>query len=140
MEIIAICPNCSNPAIEVPESAVLNIITDEHRTDIKDHSPWYICTGPSCDTGYFNGCRSYTIHDMKVAVWFKTESMNTPVCYCSNLTRQDIKKAVEAGCKTIDDVQNYTQKNITGKCTTMNVLGGCCRNVFLYEIDKHRNS
>ena len=113
-------------------------LKDRYR-NINNEQQWYICSNPSCKISYFNDSEYYKTNDIKVKIWFKTKSMLAPICYCSNLTRKDIKKAVENGCKTIDDVQKFTKKNITGKCKTMNVLGRCCRNVFLYEIDKSKN-
>lgn len=60
---------------------------------------------------------------------------DVPICYCSNLTEIEKFNAVRNGCKSIDDVQEYTDKNITGKCKTENPLGKCFRNVFLKAIE-----
>lgn len=49
-----------------------------------------------------------------------SRTTEVPICYCSNLTEKEIFNAVTDGCKTIDDVQEYTDKNITGKCMTEN--------------------
>ena len=58
------------------------------------------------------------------------------ICYCSELTRGEIKNAVKNGHQTIADVRKYTGKNITGQCAEKNPSGKCCGNEFLREIKK----
>ena len=67
---------------------------------------------------------------------FKSEGDDTVICYCSDLTRGEIKNAVKNDCRSIAEVRKYTNKNITGQCAQKNPSGKCCGNVFLNEIKK----
>ena len=58
------------------------------------------------------------------------------ICYCSELTRGEIKNAVKKGYQTIADVRKYTGKNLTGQCAEKNPSGKCCGSEFLMEIKK----
>lgn len=134
MEIIQICPQCGIPAIEVNEKAVRFNIINSKKELIIASSKWSICNNPNCDCSYFSKNSIFKTSDLNVSLFFKDKSSKTPICYCSNLTRGEIQSAVINGCKTIDDVQNYTKKDITGFCEERNPLGKCCRNIFLKTI------
>jgi hypothetical protein len=135
MEIIQICPQCSFPAVAVNEKAVKFNIIDSKKKMINTSSEWSVCSNPNCDCSYFSKNRIFKTSDLIVSLFFKDASGKALICYCSNLTRDEIQNAVKNGCNTIDDVQNYTKKDITGFCEERNPLGKCCRNVFLNTIN-----
>jgi hypothetical protein len=134
MEIIQICPQCGFPAIGVHEKAVRFFVIDSKKELLNANCKWSVCNNPKCECSYFSKEITLKIADLKESLFFKDSSENALICYCSNLTRGEIKNAVKNGCVTIDDVQNYTNKNITGFCEERNPLGKCCRNVFLKTI------
>jgi bacterioferritin-associated ferredoxin len=134
MEVIQICPKCGLPAISVKEKSVRFNIIDSKKGLIKSTSKWSVCNNPGCDCSYFSSIVLFRTYDLIKPLFFKDLSDNVPVCYCSDLTRGEIKNAVSNGKKTIDEVQEFTQKNITGYCEERNPLGKCCRNVFLKTI------
>lgn len=135
MNIIEICPSCGKLGIEVESITVKSMLKDDLKSEFKDNVQWFICNGKNCDTVYFSNDKNYAKNDVRVLIWFKEHTDEVQICYCSNLTKKEIFNAVKDGCRTIDDVQNYTGKNITGKCLTENPLGKCCRNVFLKAIE-----
>jgi hypothetical protein len=94
-----------------------------------------ICSGDKCEITYFSGNKKYSKKDIRVLICYKEQSTEVPIGYCSDLTEQVIFNAVKKGYKTTDEVQEYTNKNITGNCQTENPLGKCCRNVFLKAIN-----
>ena len=57
------------------------------------------------------------------------------VCYCSAITKGEIKEAVDNGCSTINEVRDYLDKHTTGQCMTMNPTGQCCHKDFQKVID-----
>lgn len=135
MAIIQICPSCGNLGIEVEPITVNCMLKDDLKSEFKDNAKWFICSSENCDTVYFSDEKAYSKNDVRVLIWYKEHTDEVPICYCSNLTEKEIFNAVKNECKTIDDVQAYTGKNITGKCKTENPLGKCCRNVFLKAIE-----
>lgn len=134
MKLIQICPKCGQPGVRVKEEAVrFNILN--FKLKIKDSkTKWNVCINPGCECSYFSGKDFFRISNLKKPLFFKDNSDDVPICYCSDLTRGEIKDAVRNGCKTIKEVQKYTKKNITGHCETKNPLGKCCRNAFLWTI------
>ena len=135
MDIIEVCPSCGGLGIEVGSITVKSLLKDDLKSEIEIGEKWYICSSENCDTVYFSNGKNYSKDDVRVLIWFKEHTDEVPICYCSNLTEKEIFNAIKDGCKTIDDVQGYTGKNITGKCKTENPLGKCCRNVFLKAIE-----
>jgi hypothetical protein len=134
MEKIQICPTCGFPAIAVNVKAVKFNIIDSKKDMINSTCKWSICNNPKCDCSYFSRNNKFNTADLINPLFFKDTSDDVPICYCSNLTRGEIKDATSNGCRTIDEVQDYTKKNITGFCEERNPLGKCCRNVFLKTI------
>ena len=134
MEIIQICPKCGLPAVSVKVEAVKYNVDESLQDLINLKNKWSVCVNPGCDCSYFSRQVKLKTADLVSPLFFKDNSDSVPVCYCSNLTRGEIKDAVKNGCKSIDDVQNYTGKDVTGMCEERNPLGKCCRNVFLRTI------
>lgn len=134
MEIIQICPECGLPALDVNIQAVKYNVVESLQSHINLNSRWNACVNPACDCSYFSKQTAFRTTDLIVPLFYKDSSDSVPICYCSNLTRGEVKNAVRNGCKTIDDVQNYIGKDITGLCHERNPLGKCCRKVFLRTI------
>jgi hypothetical protein len=134
MKIIQICPKCGMPAVAVNVKAVSFNVNESSKALVDVKNKWSICVNRDCDCSYFSKHLAFMMSDLVAPLFFKDDSGNVPICYCSNLTRGEINNAVENGCKSIDDVQNYTAKDITGLCKERNPLGKCCRNVFLKTI------
>lgn len=64
--------------------------------------------------------------DVKVPIWFKDERGDVPVCYCANLTRDEIRRAVALGCTSIGEIRAVTGKTQTGQCRRKSPSGTCC--------------
>jgi len=129
-----VCSICGTPSIEVNKEAVVAMLKTP--SIFLGNEKVYTCVNANCEIAYYTNEVSITINELKKPLFFKDKSDNVPICYCSNLTRGEIKDAVNNGSKTIDDVQEFTRKNITGKCKKENPLGQCCRNSFLFEIEQ----
>lgn len=138
MVIIEICPKCSNPGIEVKNETVINLLKEAYKKNVARKDIYSICTNPVCQLSYFSKSSVFSVNDVKKSIWFKNTNPDVPICYCSNITRGEIYNAVTNGCETIEAVQKYTDKNITGNCLKENPLGKCCRNVFLFTMQKVR--
>lgn len=130
--IFDICPSCSSPGINVNEEVVKHF----SQFDISTNEKHFTCGNSNCNIAYFSEKTSILCSQLKESLWYKDKSLSVQICYCSNLTRYEILLAVYKGSKTIDDVQNSTNKDRTGFCKTENPVGGCCRNVFLFTIEQ----
>jgi len=131
MKITKICPICGIPSFEV-NAEIVKHFSKEKIIDSK----WGTCVNPQCKVGYF--CKNQILYtnDLNRMLWYKTKSKKSYICYCSKLSRNDIAKAVEQGAKNFGEVQKITQKNRTGFCEKENPLGQCCKEVFIYEVEK----
>lgn len=129
-EALQLCPICGLPSLKVTEKAVwANLVDSRWRID-RAHLNWNLCSNPHCDCTYFANRLIFYRSDLIKPLFFKDRGDDVPICYCSDLTRGEIKDAVKNGCRTIDDVRKYTKKNITGLCDTKNPTGKCCNKVF----------
>jgi len=52
--------------------------------------------------------------------------MSKIICYCKNVTVDEIEKAILNGAKTLGDIQNRTGACTGGQCKELNPLGRCC--------------
>lgn len=59
------------------------------------------------------------------------------ICYCKNVTKKEIERAIKNGAETLSDIQTMT-KAFTGiESQTLNPKGRCC-NVDIFEILKEQ--
>lgn len=130
MKPFLVCPVCGNPSLDVEFETVKQFLTSIDESKFN----WGLCTNPICDVSYHSPKQIYYNNDLNVQIWFKSDKKNVPICYCSNLTKEEIEFAVQNGKNSIDEVQEYTNKKITGNCKKMNPTGRCCRNAFIYTI------
>lgn len=137
MDIIQVCPVCGSVGVEVESKTVKCLVKSDLIAKQIKNKNWSVCINSDCNAAYFNDEMIFKINEIKVPLWFKDLGSEVPICYCSVLTRGEIINAVKNGCKTIDEVQKYTGKNITGKCREENPLGKCCRNVFLKTMEEN---
>lgn len=133
-----LCPTCGLEGKKVKFKTVKNLVKKE----VKKNDSYQICLNSNCKIVYYNNPESilYDLSDLKVKVWFKdVADENVPICYCSNITRKEIKEAVVKGYTTISEIRNYTGKNVTGNCLTENPTGDCCHRAMDKEISKYSN-
>lgn len=142
MSVITVCPQCGTPGIKVKSDAIENILNNESRVNLNRESAYSACISKDCNVAYFSVTEPinkriiFQVKDTRVKLWYKDNGDDVPICYCSKLTRGEIKAAVLNGCITIEDVRDYTGKNTTGHCKKTQPLGKCCCDAFLYEIEK----
>ena len=139
MKITPICPECGTPAVGVDYKVARHF----SKTALAMNKRWAACVNATCTIAYFCTRQILRTSELTQILWYKDKRGQAPICYCSQLTRKEIVRAVSQGAKTIHDVQRMTKKNRTGFCTTENPLGFCCRDAFLREIrdaTKKRNS
>jgi NAD(P)H-nitrite reductase large subunit len=139
MKIIPICPDCGLPGVKVNQKAVaFNLKKSEKIREVHDHK-WYACINPECKISYFSGEKSIPSSTLARSLFYKDKSDNAVICYCADLTRGDIKKAVRNGRTTAGEVRKYTKKTGSGNCDKKNPLGKCCKTVLLRTVKEELN-
>jgi len=96
-----------------------------------------ICLNEDCDVVYYSDDVIYKKEDVKVPVWFKRDANPKYICYCSRVTEEDIKRAIEDGANTLKDVIIKTGAMKNCNCEINNPKGKCCSNDIKKVMEKY---
>lgn len=123
-----ICPLCKRTGDHVTINTVENQVMDHFRKRLKS-SVYGFCTNPDCDIVYFNRETDeiFFQRDLKLPVWFKNQD-NPIICYCSNVTLQDIinEIVVYRTSKDLNDIMERTLAGTMSRCRSQNPSGKSC--------------
>lgn len=117
-----VCPVCHKPGKKVSPKTLDSLLVSDRRPENLDG--YAICLSRDCDIVYF-GKHNFTRDDVKVKVWYKEDDPSVPVCYCRNVSADDIVRhvAVLRCCDTLQDIQKHTGANTGKDCLTKNPAG-----------------
>lgn len=59
------------------------------------------------------------------------------VCYCSNVTKEQILSALANGGETMEDVRRMTSACTLGKCKELSPRKKCCSSVIIKIIEEY---
>lgn len=59
------------------------------------------------------------------------------ICYCSNVSRQEIIEAIEQGAKTLQDIRLKTNACTVGKCKELSPRKKCCSSEIMRILDEN---
>jgi bacterioferritin-associated ferredoxin len=123
---MAVCPNCKKKGMWVEKITVANH-AKESCWPLGDEK-YSICENPDCDVVYFttSGSRLLRKSDVKTRVTFKEKNAPRPLCYCKQVTEEDVIKAIGNGARTFEEVKLATGIGGGGQCTITNPAGRCC--------------
>jgi bacterioferritin-associated ferredoxin len=141
-EQLSLCPVCNKNTKEVKaitvKHFVLNSLID---TIIEDN--YRICLNEDCDVVYFDLERNiiFKKQDIKIPIWYKKDANPKYICYCNQVTEQQIIDAVlNDGAKDIKDIIRLTGAMKNSKCETNNPFSKCCSPFIQKIINKALNS
>lgn len=138
------CPNqkcgclmCGKKGMEVPFDTVLALTNPIIRNTLIEDN-YYLCTNPQCQVAYYslNG-RAIKLNEISTDVWFKKDKKKYIVCYCRDISLQDIIHAVnDLEITTIVKVVHYLKKdNLEVDCIHHNPTGVTCEKLFINAIE-----
>ncbi|MBI0582713.1 MAG: (2Fe-2S)-binding protein [Methanomassiliicoccus sp.] len=133
---MAACPICSREGSEVEKITVANHVR-ESCWPLGDEK-YSICENPDCMVVYFtaDGSRTLKKADVKTRVTFKEKDAPRPLCYCQQVTEENVLKAIENGAKTFEEVRAATGIGGGGHCKVTNPAGRCCSRNYRPFIEK----
>ena len=99
------CPACMSPGIKVDEKTVESMAPGSAPLK-KPHA----CVQKGCDIAYFGKEGYVVVSNVRSKLWYKADDMDCPICYCSVITRGDIEKCVDAGCRSVSEVEDILGK------------------------------
>jgi bacterioferritin-associated ferredoxin len=129
------CPSCKKEGLEVGKITVANH-TKEKCWPLGDEK-YSICDTHDCNVIYFTALgRTLKGSDVKTRVTFKEKDSPRPLCYCKQVTEEDVIKAINNGAKTFDEVKQATGIGGGGQCKITNPAGRCCSRNYKPFIEK----
>jgi bacterioferritin-associated ferredoxin len=133
---MAACPLCKNEGLEVEKITVANH-AKESCWPLGEEN-YSFCESPDCEVIYFTGSGSRTLKkgDVKTRVTFKEKSSPRPLCYCKQVTEEDVVRAIDNGAKTFEQVRQATNIGGGGHCKITNPAGRCCSRNYKPFIEK----
>lgn len=121
------CPLCHHPGIKVPFETVQAFLGQDTPQDT-----YFLCTSRACEVGYYTLHNATRTQAINPPLWYKDSRNQTIICYCRNITLQDIIKASKKLDEvTIQSIIKYLGKeSIVPKCVTSNPAGETCDRLF----------
>lgn len=134
-----VCPSCMTKGKLVNIKTAYNLVKDP--TYLIDDNKTYICCNRKCSVVYYQSGNPYVYDtdDLKVKVWFKSQYKDYIVCYCHNITLNDITNIIketnlnEVDAKLINKEYIFKLLNINhleDNCLYNNPIGESCELVF----------
>jgi hypothetical protein len=124
-----LCPMCGKDGAVVKKITLQSLLLDDVKPRIHDDLDYKYCKNPKCPIVYF--CRlddkNFYSNELREKATAKDMGMDVKVCYCFNLSRQNILSELEmTGTSTaLVDVKNK-MKDPGCFCERSNPQGGCC--------------
>lgn len=129
---------CQQIGIEVGFDTVFNLSNNYIRNTIED-GKYYLCLNNECDIAYYADKEKYiTINQIIKPIWFKNNRDQFVVCYCRDISLNDIIFAVNgiADPININRVVHFLQKDdFEISCIQNNPTGMSCENLFINAIE-----
>lgn len=130
------CPDCKKEGLEVERITVAS-----HVKEIcwpLGNEQYFHCDDPDCEVIYFtaSGSRILRRTDVKSRVTFKEKTSPRPLCYCKQVTEEDMIHAIEGGATSMDEVMAATGIGGGGHCKITNPAGRCCSRNYRPFIEK----
>lgn len=138
VEKVYVCPVCYGETQEVKSITVKHFVFDSFVDEVQD-SKYHICLNKDCDVIYFNSDQRLVFKkdSIKIPIWFKRDANPKCICYCNQVTEQQIIDAVlNENAKDMKDVIRITGAMKNGKCEIKNPLGKCCGSAIQETIKK----
>ncbi len=119
------CPVCGETGQTVPNITVEHQVRPGIGVDEERH---FLCRTPECEVAYYTEDGTTTISQDQLTnkIWFKNLPSPKPICYCANVTDEEIihHVAVIQCCSTLEEIQRHTGANRGCECLTKNPAGG----------------
>lgn len=127
------CPVCKGNTEKVSNETVKSMLVDKSLVLTGDT---YICLNRKCEVVYFDDKLAYLKEDVKYPIWFKENISDMIVCYCRNITLQDIIETVKQHkIFTKEEIIEKLGKNdLKVDCLHNNPMGKDCDQLFINAI------
>ena len=130
------CPECQFKGVDVPYDTVLSL-THEFVKSKLTYNQFYLCVNPICDIAYFSNYQKIMINDVKVSIWYKENKKKYIVCYCRDITLDDITNIIKKEKDlTVEQIIKILEKeNAPTNCILHMPTGENCDRLFLRAVE-----
>lgn len=106
---------------------VKNLVIAPLRDKIKKKT-YHLCTSESCNVVYYDTDYEeiYKINDLKVPIWFKEKAKPKYICYCNQVTEEEMIQGINNGAKNLKDLIRITGAIKNCNCELNHPTGKCC--------------
>ena len=125
MTVAPACPICHGVGQKVRK------VTVEHQVKQGievEGEQFFLCRTFECEVAYYTQDMKEPILQEQLVnkIWFKNVPSPVPICYCANVTKEEIlyHVAVVKCCSTLEDIKKHTGANKGCECLTKNPAGG----------------
>ena len=139
MEETESCPSCHLKGQKVKNTTVKHLVFEDLAKKIDDEENYYLCMNKDCEAVYYSsdGKNIFYQQEVKVPVWFKKEANPKYICYCNEVTDQQIIDLVLHGdAKDMKDIIKLTGAMKNAQCEIKNPAGKCCGPIILKTIQE----
>ena len=68
----------------------------------------HFCPNSDCDVVYFDKRVTLSVREVKTKVFFKEKGSPKPLCYCKQVTEEDVVQAIRNGARSVGEVEEVT--------------------------------
>ena len=132
-----LCPQCEQPGMPVPLETVKHQVKTKYRSYVDDLE-YSLCMHKDCKTAYFaHNSKNVLDHSLlKRPLWYKSYSEKILLCYCLNITENEvIRTVVETGLTESDLIMMHLRGRFGWQCKITNPTGKCCSDEFQAGIE-----
>lgn len=135
-EVENACPVCGKTGFYVPFETVYHLVNDFTKDQLKNYEneDFFICTHRPCKIAYYTDKQSRIfLNQIKVPIWFKFDKDRYVICYCRDITLDDVKEAINHIGTDITKkkvIQYLGKEDIKTNCLHNNPTGICCDRLF----------
>lgn len=130
------CQECGMRGIDVPYDTVISLTIECVRSRLS-YGQFYICINPECNVAYYSDNFKITLDEVKVPIWFKNKKDKYIVCYCRNITLDDIINVIKKEKDfTVEQIVKYLKRdNIPTDCILKMPTGESCERLFIQAVE-----
>jgi hypothetical protein len=123
-KIVTACPICHGVGQKVRKITVDHQV--KHGVKVEGEQ-YFLCRTPECEGAYYTQNEKAIYQEQLInKIWFKEVTPPVPICYCANVTEDEILNhvAVTKCCSSLEDIKKHTGANSGHECLTKNPAGG----------------
>ncbi len=123
IKIVPVCPICRGIGQKVRKVTVKHQVKRGFKVEGEQ---FFLCRTPECDVAYYTQDGKTILQEQLInKIWFKEVPPPVPICYCANVTEDEIlyHVAVAKCCSSLEDIKNHTGANTGRECLTKNPAG-----------------